>query len=550
MGKLTFETVESVKKVGQTISLSDYLASKYPKYESIKEYREALVMFESIAKNNLNEDGSINYSGITYSMDELLDMLINEAKRERRMSTDKVVDEFITSFTMFDGSLINNGSTIDLVEDMKERAFLSYDYETKTVAYVLNKRLTLSELYFKYRAVNVEEQNIYTNAELCQDMVKYIDSSILKSKIEGMNTTVEEYIINTLPSLMHDGLSVDMEGQLIPVQVFVRQIVDHQCEYLKSLREEAERIRDEELNRTNENPNLVGLINIAMKGNDALEVTTEMPVLQASLLTDEETDSLKSSAIISPDYVSVYYYLQISKLKVSINKTTSEHDLKYEENILNDLTSKIQEENMTPELGLLIDSVKDLITSKRNGFIKVNINSEDLIDITHGILNELNNTLAGITSSDQFIELNEKANALYLDLISKGVKDIQLDAKIISFLNELEKKRMIYDATLTNISAEIQQIKFDLDEQMKRIRQEILAIECNKTSLNQLSGKIIMISHLIDKAKTDVLNASHNHRFSDYNNKFTNDSLNYYLSQLEMYDVALDNMNKIGYGYR
>lgn len=550
MGKLTFETVEHTQSVEQSISVSDYLASKYPEYENIKEYREALIMFDKIANNNLNEDNSINYNGITYTMDELLEMLINEAKKERRLSTDKIVDDFIASFTMFDGSLINNGSAIDLVEDMKERAFASYDYETKTVAYVLNKRLTLSELYYKYRTVNVEEQNVYTNAELCQDMAKYIDPSILESKIEGMNTTVEDYLVNTLPSLMHDGLSVDMEGELIPVQVFVKQIVDHQYEYINRLKEEEERIRDEELNRTNENPNLVGLINIAMKGNDALEVTTEMPVLQASLLTDEETSSLKESALISTDYTSVYYYLQISRLKVAINKTTSEHDLAYQENILNELISSIKEENMSPEVSMLIESVKDLITKKRNGFIKLNINSEDLIDITHGILNELNNSLNGITSSDQFIELNEKANALYLDLISKGVKDIQLDAKLISFLNELEKKRMIYDATLTNISAEIQQIKFDLDEQMKRIRQEILAIECNKTSLNQLSGKIIMISHLIDKAKTDVLNASHNHRFSDYNNKFTNDSLNYYLSQLEMYDVALDNMNKIGYGYR
>lgn len=550
MGKLTFETVEPTQSVEQSISVSDYLASKYPEYENIKEYREALIMFDKIANNNLNEDNSINYNGITYTMDELLEMLINEAKKERRLSTDKIVDDFIASFTMFDGSLINNGSTIDLVEDMKERAFASYDYETKTVAYVLNKRLTLSELYYKYRTVNVEEQNVYTNAELCQDMAKYIDPSILESKIEGMNTTVEDYLVNTLPSLMHDGLSVDMEGELIPAQVFVKQIVDHQYEYINRLKEEEERIRDEELNRTNENPNLVGLINIAMKGNDALEVTTEMPVLQASLLTDEETSSLKESALISTDYTSVYYYLQISRLKVAINKTTSEHDLAYQENILNELISSIKEENMSPEVSMLIESVKDLITKKRNGFIKLNINSEDLIDITHGILNELNNSLNGITSSDQFIELNEKANALYLDLISKGVKDIQLDAKLISFLNELEKKRMIYDATLTNISAEIQQIKFDLDEQMKRIRQEILAIECNKTSLNQLSGKIIMISHLIDKAKTDVLNASHNHRFSDYNNKFTNDSLNYYLSQLEMYDVALDNMNKIGYGYR
>lgn len=550
MGKLTFETVEHTQSVEQSISVSNYLASKYPEYENIKEYREALIMFDKIANNNLNEDNSINYNGITYTMDELLEMLINEAKKERRLSTDKIVDDFIASFTMFDGSLINNGSAIDLVEDMKERAFASYDYETKTVAYVLNKRLTLSELYYKYRTVNVEEQNVYTNAELCQDMAKYIDPSILESKIEGMNTTVEDYLVNTLPSLMHDGLSVDMEGELIPAQVFVKQIVDHQYEYINRLKEEEERIRDEELNRTNENPNLVGLINIAMKGNDALEVTTEMPVLQASLLTDEETSSLKESALISTDYTSVYYYLQISRLKVAINKTTSEHDLAYQENILNELISSIKEENMSPEVSMLIESVKDLITKKRNGFIKLNINSEDLIDITHGILNELNNSLNGITSSDQFIELNEKANALYLDLISKGVKDIQLDAKLISFLNELEKKRMIYDATLTNISAEIQQIKFDLDEQMKRIRQEILAIECNKTSLNQLSGKIIMISHLIDKAKTDVLNASHNHRFSDYNNKFTNDSLNYYLSQLEMYDVALDNMNKIGYGYR
>ena len=550
MGKLTFETVELAKQTNQNISVSDYLASKSPEYSGIKEYREALIIFESIAKNNKHEDNSITYKGITYTMDELFDILISEAKKERRLLTDKIVDDFIASFTMFDGSLINNGFSFDIVGDMKERTFLSYDYETKTVAYVLNKRLTLSELYYKYRTVNIEEQNIYTNAELCQDMCLYIDRTILESKIEGMSITVEDYLINTLPSLIHDGLSVDMEGELIPLQVFVKQIVDHQCEYLNRLKEEEARIRDEKLNRTNENPNLVGLINVAIKGNDALEVTTEMPVLQASLLTDDETESLKSSALISNDYLSIYYYLQISRLKVSINKTTSEHDLTYQEKVLNDNISKIKEENMTPELNLLIESVKDLVTKKRNGFIKVNINSEDLIDITHGILNDLNNSLAGITSSDQFIELYEKANALYLDLISKGVKDIQLDAKIISFLNELEKKRIIYDATLTNISAEIQQIKFDLDEQMKRIRQEILAIECNRTSLNQLSGKIIMISHLIDKAKSDVLNASHNHRFSDYNNKFTNDSLKYYLSQLEMYDVALDNMNKIGYGYR
>lgn len=549
MGKLTIETVEPVKNVDQTISLSDYLASKYPEYDSIKEYRETLVMFESIAKGNINEDGSISYNGITYTRDELLDMLINEAKKERRVSTDKIVDDFIASFAMFDGSLINNGSAIDLVEDMKERAFLSYDYETKTVAYPPNRRLTLGELYFKYRTVDVEEQNIYTNAELCQDMIKYIDTSILESKIEGMNTTVEDYIINTLPSLMSNGLSVNMEGKLIPVQVFVRQIVDHQYDQLQKKKEEEERIRDEKLNRTNENPNLVGLINIAIKGKDALEVTTEMPVLRASLLTEEETDSLISSALISPDYVNGYFYSQISKLKMSIKKTTSEHDLKYKENLLNNLISQIKEDSQD-KLSQLINSVRELITKKRNGFIKVNINIEELIDTIYGVLSELNNSLAGITSSDQFIELNEKANALYLDLISKGVKDIQLDATIILFLNELKKKRIIYDATLTNISAEIQQIKFDLDEQMKRIRREILAIECNPTSLNQLSGKLIMISHLIDKAKTDVLNASHDHRFSDYNNKFTNDSLNYYLSQLEMYDVALDNMNKIGYGYR
>lgn len=550
MGKLTFETVELTKQTDQNISVSDYLASKYPEYESIKEYREALVMFESIASNNINEDNSINYNGITYTMDELFEMLLDEAKKERRLLTDKIVDDFIASFAMFDGSLVNNGVSFDIIKDMKERAFLSYDYDTKTIAYVMNKRLTLSELYFKYRAVNIEEQNIYTNAELCQNMCLYIDPIILDSIIEGMNITVEDYLSNTLPSLMHDGLYVDMDGELIPIQVFVKQIVDHQYDYLNRLKEEEERIRDEKLNRTNENPNLVGLINVAIKGNDSLEVTTEMPILQASLLTETETESLKTSAVIHPDYVALYYYFQISRLKVSINKTTSEHDLAYQENILNDLISKIREENMTPELNILIESVKDLVTKKRNGFIKVNINSEDLIDITHGVLNELNNSLAGITSSDQFIELNERANALYLDLIGKGVKDIQLDARIISFLNELEKKRIIYDATLTNISAEIQQIKFDLDEQMKRIRQEILAIECNKTSLNQLSGKIIMISHLIDKAKSDVLNASHNHRFSDYNNKFTNDSLKYYLSQLEMYDVALDNMNKIGYGYR
>ena len=97
-----------------------------------------------------------------------------------------------------------------------------------------------------------------------------------------------------------------------------------------------------------------------------------------------------------------------------------------------------------------------------------------------------------LKSLDQYVTARQD-NKVYF----KGELCFFKTGDSLLFLNELEKKRMIYDATLTNISAEIQQIKFDLDEQMKRIRQEILAIECNPTSLNQLSGKIIMISHLL-----------------------------------------------------
>jgi hypothetical protein len=537
MARLTIENTTMNDTVSNNIDINAFLESHT--LPNIEEFKNINDKFKSIINNN-----NIN------NYEEIYNNLYLEAETERRKKTDAIVDEFISSFDMFDGSLINNGITIDIISDMKERLFNSYDYETKTVAYVGNKRLSLVELYNKYRQVDIEEQNEYTNAELCQDIIRYIDPEILNSSIDGMNRTVEDYLTNTLPTLMHEGTNVEIDGSMIPLQIFVKKIVDHQCEYLNELKEQEEIKREEELNRTNENPNLVGLINVAIKANDSLEVTTEMPILQACLLTNEETESLNDLYTSNKENTTDYYYKQISKLKTAIYKTTNEHNLAYDESILNDLISNIKEDEYTDELRTLISSTKDLVTQKRNGFIKLNINNEDLIDITHGIINEWINELATASSSDEFNKLYGNANGIYLDLTSKGVKDIQLDAKIISFLNNLEKKRIVFDSTLTNISPEIQQIKFDLDEQMKRIRQEILSIECNKTELNQLSGKIIMISHLIDKAKTDVLNASHDHRFSDYNNKFTNDSLNYYLSQLDMYDVALDNMNKIGYGYR
>lgn len=549
MGKLVVESNLQPRIVINNFDIDSFLGSRsslYPK--NMKELREAVASFSSIVSEGLKEDGTINYNGTIYTVDELYDFLIKEAEEKRRKKTDEIVDSYIASFKMFDGSLINNGISFDIVDDMKERVYLSYDYDTKTIEYLPGKKITLDELYQKYRAVNVEEQNEFTNAELCADMIRYIDERILESNIDGMNVKVREYLINTVPSLMHDGTNVEINNEIIPIQVFVKKIVDHQYEYLAKMEEDKAKKREEELNRTHENPNLVGLINVALKNNATPEVTTEIPVLDSSLLTEDEANSLQHSAIISPNFIDNYAYDQISRLKAAIYNTTNEHDLVFCENNFNEILSSVSDDNR--ENDVLIESVRELITKKRNSFIKANINSEDLIDITHGLINEFATVLTGATSADQFNELFGKVYSLYIDLLSKGIRDIQLDAKIVSFLTEVEKKRMVFDSTLTNISPEIQQIKFDLDEKMKRIRQEILAIECNKIELNQLSGKIIMITNLVEKARADVLNASHNHKFSDYNNKFTNDSLNYYLSQLEMYGVALDNMSKMGYGTR
>lgn len=549
MGILVIESAIPTRTTSNSFDIDDFLGSRsslYPK--NMQELREAVANFSSIVSQGLNQDGIINYNGVIYTVDELYDFIIKEAEERRRRTTDEIVDNYIASFEMFDGSLINNGVSFDIVSDMKERAYRSYDYETKTFEYVAGKRVSIDELYQKYRTVNIEEQNEFTNAELCEDMVRYIDIEILESVIEGMNVTVHDYLVNTVPALMHDGINVEIGNELIPIQVFVKRIVDHQYELLRELEKKEALKLEEELNRTNENPNLVGLINVAMKANDALQVTTELPVLESKLLTEEEADSLKSSANIASDFMDNYHYDQISRLKMAIYNTTNEPDLVFSESTLDEIVSSMKEENR--ENNALIESVRELITRKRNSFIKVNINSEDLIDTTHGLINELSTELTGATSADQFNELFGKVYSLFIDLLGKGIKDSQLDNKIISFLNEIEKKRMVFDSTLTNISPEIQQIKFGLDEKMKRIRQEILAIETSKIELNQLSGKIIMITDLIDKARTDVLNASHNHKFSDYNNKFTNDSLNYYLSQLDMYEVALDNMSKMGYGTR
>lgn len=550
MGSLVIESqieLPTLKK--QSFNIDDFLASKsslYPK--NMKELREAVANFSDIVSEQLSENETINYNGTIYTVDEFYDFLIKEAEERRRQTIAAIVDNYIASFKMFDGALIVNGIFYDIVDDMKERLYKYYDEDTKTIEYIPGKFLTINELYQKYRAVNIEEQNEFTYAELCEDMVRYIDIEILESKIDGMNVTVHDYIVNTVPSLMR-GTNVEIDGELIPVEVFVKDIVDHQREYLDKKEAEEARKREEELNRTNENPNLVHEITVALKNNNDIEVTTEIPVLESSLLTPEEAASLQKSATISPDFIDNYHYAQISRLKAAIYKTTNEHDLTFCESNFNEILSSMPEENH--ENDVLIESVNDLITTKRNSFIKVNINSEDLIDITHGLINEYSTSLAKATSADQFNELYGKVYSLYIDLLAKGIRDLQLNAKIVSFLGEIEKKRMVFDSTLTNISPEIQQIKFNLDEKMKRIRQEILAIEVDgKIELNQLSGKIIMITNLVDKARTDVLNASHNHKFSDYNNKFTNDSLNYYLSQLEMYEVALDNMSKMGYGTR
>lgn len=454
------------------------------------------------------------------------------------------VDEYIASNPNFKDIIQTGPKEEDIISVRNHLIEYATKYMTDsgTLDY-LGQEITFDDLYIKllkneYRIPTLEEK-----AELCIDMTRYIDLEILDSIVDGMDITVRDYICSTLPTKMISVTEVEMDSEIFALDEFVARIVDHQARMLEAQKDQKQQELEDMYNKTGDNPGLVSEIEVRLKEDNHLEITAELPVVTSSLVSDEEKQALLNNYRQKESITDEEYYTrELNSIKMAIEKTTTIHDLNGKESFFNTISSEVLSKNLS-EVQLLIESIKELITLKRNNIIKITNNQEEYVDVLFSEINSMTSELNGFTNLDEYSTLYGKALERYQDVLDKGISDIQLRSAFQLLFDRIVEKRLNLDATIGYQSPEVERCKVELNGLMSDIKQDLLTIEHDSNNLGNLTGTEIRLNANIETAKGQVEQA--------YINKLlTEDDREYYMNRLKYYTIAIQSETKIGYGLR
>lgn len=458
----------------------------------------------------------------------------------------KAVDEFVNSYPLFRDVIQTGPKTFISARKYLIDYCLEHMQKDGTIEYI-NTSVSLSELYIKLLHNEYHEPTIEDKAELCIDMISYIErmnEEILTSTLDGMNITVRDYLANILPTKMDSIDTVLIGEESISLEEFVTHIVKHQVALLEEEKEKKEKAKEDEYNKTGDNPGLVSEIQVRLKENDSLEITAEIPVVTSSLLTNEERDSLLNNYSKKESVTDEEHYRSIfNKLKQTINETSNSHDLDSKSKYFDIIVTEARSSATFPELEPYIQSVSELIANKQRSLIKINGNSEEYTDVLFSEINSMNDELNGFTTLDEYSTLFGKALERYQDAISKGIKDTQLKGAFKLLFSRINEKRLNLDATIGYQSPEVERVKVGLNELISNIKQDVLTIEHDSNNLGNIAGTEVRLNKNIESAYEKVEEAYNANLLSETDRE-------YYRNALKCYGMAIQSETKIGFGKR
>lgn len=520
------------------------------------EYKNAIVSYNNVKKpfysfleedfSKIVLDGANPQNLVFFIKKELLPKIRFDSRSV------KLVNEFIDNYPNYKDMIqISENEYMSAKEYLFSYVIKNLD-EQGNITYPGKDSITVEELYKKLLEKEYVKSTIEDKMETIEYMIEHIDTEILNSVIKEYNVTVRDYLLS-VPELMVDYNTVKIGNQTIEITEFVKYLVDHQRTVLtneeeKQKLEEAEKIRQskvEMFNKTGDNPGLVDEIRVALnEGN--IEVTTTIPEVKSSLLTDEELSDLsalynKFNTETNEDFMKK----QLTNIKKVIDKSRSEHDLKVHEETFNRLKEMAKTISPSNHIKSLCESISSMIVMKRNNLIKVQNNQEDYIDVIFSEVNNIKNEIDNNNSADDFSKIIGKLTFIQKEINDKGIKDIQLSASIYSLFKEIRKKEYIFDATKTYESTDEAMRKAYYQEKMMNIKKDLLNNEHNPNNVGNYVGTSIRIENDINEVKTSL--------FNDVKDGFfKNDMLFVYSIEenLKNFKAALQSEYKIGYGTR
>ena len=457
--------------------------------------------YEEDKMNSMTPQEFVNYLVSKYYNRVVLtnkNMYINRVIKELKASQDRYEENIILA----------SGLEVNVEEYLRE-AFLRADEEF-LISWGENRK-DIYEVYeglIRNKYVEMTEED---KKEILESMLEYIDPSIRNSIITEVGLSVEDYIMYQLPDMMINSTEVMISGNKYELTEVVKRIVD--LEYTRNQE------REEQLNRTKENPSLVTEIGVELnKKNNDLETTLEVPVI----LSDNDIKSLETNVTYSNK--EKYFIDQFRRMEQAINNASTVEDL----NTLTTEFYKMYEEvkvDLTPYINGIAQNINlNIIPKKERELHIFKNNSEDYVDAMVGKIRVLKNNALNAETETDLNELQNEVNKLEYEV----------------------GKRVSSDKEFSEAQSALYEVEMVIEEKRNTIK-----ILPNKLIINQFIEKIIDIKKLLlnieynaNKAEIVGYSIKFEYAKSDFYLELNN-ALEHSLVTEEEYEILANKIDKL-----
>lgn len=338
--------------------------------------------------------------------------------------------------------------------------YLRHMFENADDEYLIpfgDGRKTLYEVYSSLKNNLYHELSLEDKKDIIDSMLENIDSDIKKSIIEEAGISLEEYLRNEVPEHMISVDQIKIGNENYDLVDFIKNLVDIQ--YTRN--EE----KQEQLNRTKENPALVTEIAMELNSSSELETTLDIPII----LSQGEIEALAEN----PEYSNQekYYVNQLRRLSNAIMSSSTKEDLDNLKKEFEQLKLEATSKGLSNQINMLAMDIETNLIPKREREIYIfKNNAEDYVDVIMGKIGELKKQ---IQLAENEVELNEVQ--MVLD---------QLEYEV--------SKRLISDNDFAEAHISLQEIEMMLKE-----KKNLVKLIPNNSIINTLNEKIIELKKII-----------------------------------------------------
>ncbi len=396
----------------------------------------------------MDENHLFHVGGHIKTIQDICEDILNNAYNEPTIVDKTELSMFyVAQMKESENEVVQNALSADMgreepisMEEYLETVFpLELDSDLRTV--VLGRKLQVSDAI-----------ELLMKQQVCRINIQGIEEDVLESYIDfgnGKKQKTSAYILENLPNFMISLFKVkfNADDNEYDIGETIQKIVKNQRVSVELERTKAQTTIIKANNRFTESADLftIGIETVdgevvakPVAGVSKLDGIT-VASANVSLLTPEEQEAAHNIEDYSRLTDDDYFFINLDCMADAIRSSRTIEDLTAASRSLEQLIKSSYQLTISENTKKYMSYATSLVERKRQELMKVDSNLEDYTQAIRNALEEINNTIEGITDSEEHARLYAEVTRIEIELMRKCITDDE----ITSLLDKVKTKLKI-----------------------------------------------------------------------------------------------------------